>query len=68
MKKAIKATSLVLLLVGLIGVSCATTSCASSKSSGETMYQRQKPRSSVVKKTYKVRGNQKNNRSTYRTY
>ena len=68
MKKAIKATSTLLLIVGLMGVSCATTSCASSKSSSETMYKRDKPRAHVVKKTYKVRGTQKKNNSTYRTY
>ena len=68
MKKAIKATSILLLIVGLMGVSCATTSCASSKSSGESMYQRKTPRSHTVKKNYKVRGTQKKNNNTYRTY
>lgn len=67
MKKAIKVVSMMMVLIGIMGICGATTGCASSKKA-DKMYTSQQSRSSVVNKNYKVRGNNKNNRSTYRTY
>lgn len=65
MKKAIiKVLSVVLIVSGMMGVCGVTTSCKSS----DKMYTSQQSRSTVVNKNYKVRGNNKNNKSTYRTY
>ncbi len=58
--------ALSLLLVAAITVVCgSTTACSSSK---DTMYTTKKKTSKTINKNYKVRGNNTNNGSTYRTY
>lgn len=68
MKKAIKLLSILCVVAGLVVVCGSTTSCKSSSKAGETMYSSQSGRSHVVNRNYKIRGNNRNNRSTYRTY
>ena len=67
MKKAIKATTALFLIAGMMSVCFTTTSCASSKSS-ESMYRRSNSRAKIVKRNYKVRGNNQNTNNTYHAY
>ena len=54
------------LIMGLMSIcSTATISCSSTKGS---MYKTDSKSSSMVHKTYKVKGNKKKNSSTYRSY
>ncbi|MBR4300828.1 MAG: hypothetical protein IKT84_02785 [Bacteroidales bacterium] len=54
------------LIIGLMSIcSVTTTSCSSSKGS---MYKTDSKSSSMVHKTYRVKGNKKKNSSTYRSY
>ena len=53
-----------LLVVGLFGVCGTVTSCKSS----DTMYTAKHKNSKKINNNYKVRGNNKKNGSTYRTY
>lgn len=63
-KKIVKMFSVGLLVAGLMGICCTTTSCKSS----DNMYVNKTKSSKVVNKNYKVYGNNKKNGSTYRTY
>ena len=67
MKKALKAVTTLLLIIGIISVSCAVTSCATSTSANRASYNRPS-NNHVVKRNYKVKGTQKRNNATYRTY
>lgn len=64
MKKVAKKLSVAVLIAGLMGVCCTTTSCKSSNN----MYVNKTKSSKVVNKNYKVHGDNKKNGSTYRTY
>lgn len=65
-KKCAKAFASLLLAVGLMSVTGAFVSCNSSKS---TMYQSKKySQSKTVKTNIKVKGTNKKNGSTYRSY
>ena len=56
------------LMVGLLLVCGATvSSCSSSKKAG-TMYKVESKKSTMINKNFKVKGNNKNHRSTYRSY
>ncbi len=68
MKKAVKLLTMFMMVIGLVVVCGSTTSCKSTSKTGEKMYTSQSSRSHVVNKNYKIRGNNKKNRSTYRTY
>lgn len=70
MKKYAKVLTLVCFLIGLICSTSIMTSCSSSKrsSSKGIMFERKRPNSKVIMKNYKVRGNNKSNSSTYKTY
>ena len=67
MKKAIKATTTLLVLIGLLSVSCAITSCSPHTSARNASYNRTH-KSHIVKRNYKIKGNLQNNKSTYRAY
>ena len=55
-------------MVGLLLVCGATvSSCSSSKKAG-TMYKVESKKSTMINKNFKVKGNNKNHRSTYRSY
>ncbi len=58
--------ALSLMLVAAITVVCGSTSACSS--SQDTMYRSKTKTSKTINKNYKVRGNNTNNGSTYRTY
>ena len=67
MKKGLKALLSLMFVAGLIGVCGGFTSCGGSKSA--TMYPNKKYKSSkVVKSNISVRGTNKQNGSTYRSY
>lgn len=67
MKKGLKALLSLMLVAGLIGVCGGFASCGSSKSA--TMHPNKKYKSSkVVKSNISVRGTNKQNGSTYRSY
>lgn len=71
MKRILKKAVPALLLAALVGTGAtATTACSSSKrSSGEVMYERhQSNKGSKVKSNIKVRGTNKKNNRTTRTY
>lgn len=65
MKKALRILLAIVLMVGLAGVCGSVTSC---KSSSESMYNSKKKTSKTINRNYKVRGNNKRNSSTYRSY
>ena len=64
MKKIVKASLSLLLIVGLTAVCGSFTSCKSS----ETMYKTKSSKGKVIHRNYKVRGDNSHNGSTYRTY
>ncbi|MBQ1409350.1 MAG: hypothetical protein IIY87_06300 [Bacteroidales bacterium] len=64
MKKIFRVFLSLLLVVGLFGVCGTVTSCKSS----DTMYTAKHKNSKKINNNYKVRGNNKKNGSTYRTY
>lgn len=53
------------LVLGACGV---CTSCASSSSSGEVMYQHNHNKKKVIKSNYKVKGSNRTNSNTYHAY
>lgn len=64
MKKVAKVLLSLVLIAGLTGVCGVCSSCKSS----DTMYAPKHKTSKVIKRNYKVRGNNQRNSSTYRTY
>lgn len=69
MKKYAKVLTALFLLVGLLSVSGAAVSCKSSSSSSKTMYETKKYSSTkVINRNYKVKGTNKRNGNTYRSY
>ena len=66
MKKTSKVFLYMLLIAGLLSVCGATTSCASSEEA--PMYRTSQSNSKVINEHYKVRGTNKNNSATYRSY
>jgi hypothetical protein len=67
-KKVFKNIVSATLMVGLLLVCGATvSSCSSSKKAG-TMYKVESKKSTMINKNFKVKGNNKNHRSTYRSY
>lgn len=71
MKKFVKLTALLFVCIGLFAVCGTMTSCGSSQEMdmGEGyMYRSPKVNKKIIKKNYKVRGNNQNNRSTYQSY
>lgn len=65
MKKVVRILMIAVLLVSLVGLCGTITSC---KSSSETMYSSKKKNSKKINRNYKVRGDNKKNSSTYRSY
>lgn len=65
MKKFAKIMLSLLLVAGITLTFGATTSC---KSSEQTMYKTKQSTSKTIHKNYRMRGNNKDNGSTYRTY
>ena len=69
MKKYIKAFLCFLLLAGLMAVCGITTSCASSYDGAVMHYNNPSQGSSkVINSNYKVKGNNRTNGATYRSY
>lgn len=70
MKKYSKVFTLVCFLIGIVFATSALSSCSSSKgpSSKGIMFERKRPNSKIIMKNYKVRGNNRSNSSTYKTY
>lgn len=66
MKKILSIAFILTFVVSITAVSGLCTSCSSSK--GEVMYQTKNNNSKVIKSNYKVRGNNRDNRNTYRAY
>ena len=64
MKRAIKALTSLALVAGLLCVCGVSSSCKSS----DTMYAPKKQNGKVIKRNYKVKGNNQRNSATYRTY
>ncbi|MBO7227947.1 MAG: hypothetical protein J6V33_10240 [Bacteroidales bacterium] len=66
-RKVCKNIIFAVFMIGLVSVcSVGTTSCSSSKKG--SMYKAKSKSSSMVNKTYKVTGDKKKNKSTYRSY
>lgn len=65
MKKALRIMMALIMVLGLVGVCGTTTSC---KSSSKTMYTSKKKNSKHINRNYRVRGDNKHNSSTYRSY
>lgn len=65
MKKAFRIIMSFVLVFALVGVCGGLTSC---KSSSETMYSAKHKNAKKINNNYKVRGNNKKNGSTYRSY
>lgn len=64
MKKVVKIGLSLLLVAGITMMFGVTTSCKSE----QTMYKTKQTSSKTIHKNYRMRGNNKNNGSTYRTY
>ncbi len=64
MKKIAKIVLSFLLVVGIAAMFGSVTSCSSEK----TMYRSKQKTSKTINKNYKVRGTNKKNGSTYRSY
>ena len=64
MTKIAKIVLSLMLVAGITMMLGVTTSCKSEK----TMYKSKQSSSKTIHKNYRVRGNNKNNGSTYRTY
>lgn len=64
MKKVAKMVISLALVAGMTLVAGTTTSCKTE----QTMYRPNHKSSNTINKNYKVRGNNRNNGSTYRTY
>lgn len=65
MKKTPKALAVFTLAVAIFAMGCCFSSCASSQ---ENMYRTSQSSTKVIKTNYKVRGNNRDNGSTYHSY